>query len=65
MLSEQEFKGRTSYKCSYDEYKACYCPDCVRKGDCIHQGAFRRLPEVDGGLGLCPNLISIRKGAKV
>lgn len=21
-----------------------------------HRGAYRRVPEVDGGLGLCPNL---------
>ena len=33
----------------------CYCPDCD-KADCIHRNAYRRMPEVDGGLGLCPNL---------
>ena len=26
------------------------------KEDCIHRDAYRRLPEIDGGLGLCPNL---------
>ena len=24
--------------------------------NCIHKGAYRRLPESDGGLGLCPRL---------
>lgn len=28
----------------------------VKKEDCIHRGAYRRVPEIDGGLGLCPNL---------
>lgn len=26
------------------------------KEDCIHRNAYRRVPEIDGGLGLCPNL---------
>lgn len=57
MLSEQEFKERTAYKCTYEEYKACCCSECKRT-DCIHREAFRRLPEIDGGLGLCPNLLA-------
>ena len=28
----------------------------IYKADCIHRNAYRRLPEIDGGLGLCPNL---------
>ena len=28
----------------------------VKKEDCIHRGAYRRVPEIDGGLRLCPNL---------
>lgn len=26
------------------------------KEECPHRDAYRRLPEIDGGLGLCPNL---------
>ncbi|RJO60701.1 MAG: hypothetical protein C4542_08505 [Dehalococcoidia bacterium] len=29
------------------------CGDCDFKDGCIHAGAFRRLPEEEGGLGLC------------
>ena len=43
---------------TYEEYAKCYCPECERKNDCIHWGAFRRVPKIDGGLGLCPNLRS-------
>ena len=56
MITEKEFKERTNWKCTYEEYRACYCPECVKREECIHNGAYRRLPEVDGGLGLCPNL---------
>ena len=52
----EEFRERTAYKCSYEEYKACYCPNCDRT-DCIHRDAYRRLPKIDGGLELCPNLV--------
>lgn len=24
--------------------------------ECPHRGAYRRVPKIDGGLGLCPNL---------
>ena len=58
MLSEQEFRENTSYKCSYEEYKACCCENCYRSG-CVHRNAYRRLPIVDGGLGLCRNLSSL------
>ena len=43
MMTEERFK-ETNYKMSYEEYKKC---DCT---------AYRRVPEIDGGLGLCPNL---------
>lgn len=62
MLSLDEFQHRTAYKCTYEEYAACYCPECDKKDDCKHSGAFRRMPVVDGGLGLCPNLSSLRGG---
>lgn len=54
MMTEERFK-ETNYKMSYEEYKKCCCGEC-NKADCIHRDAYRRLPEIDGGLGLCPNL---------
>lgn len=57
MMTKEEFK-KSGYKCTYEEYKACYCPECKRH--CIHNGAYRRMPKIDGGLGLCPNLKTIR-----
>lgn len=55
VMSKERFE-KTNYKMSYDEYRRCYCPDCNEKENCIHAGAFRRVPEIDGGLGLCPRL---------
>ena len=37
------------------DYQECNCCRCERK-ECIHRGAYRRLPQEIGGLGLCPNL---------
>lgn len=54
MISEERF-SETSWKMSYDEYKKCSCSECDKK-DCIHRNAYRRMPIIDGGLGLCPNL---------
>jgi hypothetical protein len=54
MMSREEFKN-TNWKCSYEEYVKCYCPDCKRE-NCIHRDSYKRTPEIDGGLGLCPNL---------
>ena len=54
MMTEGRFK-ETNYKMSYEEYKKCCCGECDNE-DCIHRDAYRRLPEIDGGLGLCPNL---------
>lgn len=54
MMTEERFK-ETNYKMSYEEYKKCRCQRCMKE-DCIHRDAYRRLPEIDGGLGLCPNL---------
>ena len=53
-MSKERF-ALTLYKMSYEEYKLCDCIECKRK-DCIHRDAYRRLPRVDGGPGLCPNL---------
>lgn len=54
MISREEYK-RTNWKMSYEEYQKCYCPECKRE-IYIHRDAYRRVPETDGGLGLCPNL---------
>ena len=54
-MSKDEFSRKTNWKMTYEEYTKCYCPDC-NKEDCLHRGAYRRVPEIDGGLGLCPNL---------
>ena len=51
--------GDLGWKCSYEEYAACYCPKCDRKESCIHANAFRRMPVIDGGLGLCPRLADL------
>lgn len=55
MFTAEEFKARTNWKMSYAEYVACCCTRCSRE-KCPHRDAFRRVPIVDGGMGLCPNL---------
>lgn len=54
-MPTREWFATTNYKMSYEEYIKCYCPECKRE-NCIHRDAYRRLPEIDGGLGLCQNL---------
>lgn len=54
-MTREEFENNTNYKMTYEQYQKCYCPNCD-KANCPHKGAFRRLPKIDGGLGLCPNL---------
>lgn len=54
VMSESEYKN-TAWKMAYEEYVKCYCPDCDRE-DCAHRDAYRRVPRIDNGLGLCPNL---------
>lgn len=54
MMTKRRFE-ETAYKMSYEEYKKCYCSECKRE-NCIHRDAYRRLPKIDGGLNLCPNL---------
>lgn len=53
MITKKRF-AEANWKMSYEQYKACYCPECPRK-DCPHRDAYRRVPKVDGGLGLCLN----------
>ena len=50
MMTKERFK-ETNYKMSYEEYKKCDCTEC-KKEECPHRGAYRRVPEIDGGLGL-------------
>ena len=59
-MTKTEFEN-SGWKCSYEEYIACYCPKCDKRDECIHRDAFRRVPEVDGGLGLCPRLKEVAK----
>ena len=54
MMTKERFK-KTNYKMSYEEYMKCYCGEC-NKTDCIHRNAYRRIPKIDGRLGLCSNL---------
>ena len=58
-ITREEFENITSWKMSYEEFVKCDCTICDNK-ECIHRQAFRRVPRIDGGLGLCPNL----KGGK-
>lgn len=55
MMTREEFNG-TGWKCTYTEWAACYCAECEFRGICAHADAYRRVPEVDGGLALCPRL---------
>lgn len=57
-VTREQFE-KCYWKCSYEEYVACYCPDCDAK-DCKHRNAYRRIPVIDGGLGLCPRLKEVR-----
>lgn len=59
MMSRERFE-KSGWKMTYEQYNQIYCPDCGREG-CPHRDAFRRVPEVDGGLGLCPNLHGARR----
>lgn len=63
MMTEERFK-ETSYKMSYEEYKKCCCPECKRE-NCIHRDTYRRIPKIDDGLGLCPNLKGDEQNEKI
>lgn len=47
--------NQTNYKMTFEQYQKCDCSQCKRE-NCVHRDAYRRLPKIDGGLGLCPNL---------
>ena len=63
MMTEERFK-ETSYKMSYEEYKKCCCPECKRE-NYIHRDTYRRIPKIDGGLGLCLNLKGDEQNEKI
>ena len=54
MMTRERF-AETGWKMTYEQYQKCDCTECDKE-NCIHRGAYRRVPEIDGGLGLCPNL---------
>ena len=54
-MTKEQFENNTNYKMTYEEFQKCDCTRCDKK-DCVHRGAYRRMPRIDGGLGLCPNL---------
>lgn len=54
-MTREQFENNTSWKMSYEEYQKCDCTQCG-KDNCVHRGTYRRVPVIDGGLGLCSNL---------
>ncbi len=44
-----------AWNCTFEEYKSFQCSDCNEK-NCLHRGAYRRVPKLDGGLALCSRL---------
>ena len=54
-MTREQFENNTNWKMTFEEFQKCDCTHCDKK-DCIHRNAFRRVPGIDGGLGLCPNL---------
>ncbi len=54
-MTKERFENGTNWQMTYEQCKACYCPDCTKE-NCPHRDAYRRVPKIDGGLGLCPNL---------
>ena len=49
-MTEKEYKSNTNWKMSYEEFKNAIV---VIAKECIHRGTFRRVPLIDGSLGLC------------
>lgn len=54
MMTRERF-AETNWKMTYEQYQKRDCTECKRE-NCIHRDTYRRLPEIDGGLNLCPNL---------
>jgi DNA-directed RNA polymerase subunit RPC12/RpoP len=56
-LDEERTKGTCRHRQAYqNEGNKCECWKCELEKECIHNGAFRRLPRSEGGLGLCPKM---------
>jgi len=55
-MTREYFENDTNWKMTWEEFQKCDCGKC-KKEHCVHRGAYRRVPEIDGGLGLCPNLM--------
>ena len=53
-IRQKRFYENSNYKMSFEEFCKCDCEACNKK--CIHKDCYRRLPRIDGGLGLCENL---------
>lgn len=53
-MTREQFE-HTGWKMTFAEFQACDCTRCSRDA-CPHREAYRRVPFVDGGLALCPNL---------
>ena len=54
-MTKEHFENNTSWKMSYEEFQKCDCTHCDKE-NCVHRNAYRRVPVIDGGLELCPNL---------
>lgn len=54
-MTKERF-AQTAFKMSYAEHRCCECGECTR-ADCKQRGAYRRVPKIDSGLALCPNLM--------
>lgn len=57
MMTREEFEKR-HWSMTFEEFIKCDCTECERE-DCIHRNAYRRFPEIDGGLALSPRLKEI------
>lgn len=55
MMTREQFENNTNWKMTFEEFQKCDCTQCKIEG-CPHREAYRRVPRIDGGLGLCPNL---------
>ena len=34
----REWFEKTNWKCTYEDYLKCYCPDCEKQDTCKHSG---------------------------
>ena len=55
MITKEQFK-KMELEMTYEEWKACYCPECSNKDNCPYCKSHSRFPQSIGGKALCPNL---------